>query len=356
VTWGHRNNFKNGKVYIPYAHFLGYDKGADGKPVINKEEAEIVRFIYSKFIEGLTAYEIARLLTSNHITSPGGKEKWATTTVESILTNEKYKGDALLQKGITVNFLEHKRKINEGEVEQYYVENSHPAIIEKSEWDYVQLEMKRRKEIGRAYSAHSTFSCRLICGDCGGYFGPKIWHSNDEYKTTIWRCNNKYKNDKTCKVPHITFEQVKNAFIKAFNQLSINKDSVIEFIEKQCKNLIILEDLDKLISEKKVEVDGLFADLKEMIETNKSVEEYNALKIRYSNSAEELNAMCKNRKEQEQRKTAIDTYIANFKKLPTVIADWDSRIWNLMIDKAVVNGNKTITFFFKNGQQININL
>ena len=356
VTWGHRNNFKNGKVYIPYAHFLGYDKGADGKPVINKEEAEIVRFIYSKFIEGLTAYEIARLLTSNHITSPGGKEKWATTTVESILTNEKYKGDALLQKGITVNFLEHKRKINEGEVEQYYVENSHPAIIEKSEWDYVQLEMKRRKEIGRAYSAHSTFSCRLICGDCGGYFGPKIWHSNDEYKTTIWRCNNKYKNDKTCKVPHITFEQVKNAFIKAFNQLSINKDSVIEFIEKQCKNLIILEDLDKEISKKKVEVDGLFADLKEMIETNKSVEEYNALKIRYSNSAEELNAMCKNRKEQEQRKTAIDTYIANFKKLPTVIADWDSRIWNLMIDKAVVNGNKTITFFFKNGQQININL
>ena len=115
--------------FIFLAHFLGYDKGTDGKPVINKEEAEIVRLIYSKFIEGLTAYEIARLLTSNHITSPGGKEKWATTTVESILTNEKYKGDALLQKGITVNFLEHKRKVNEGEVEQYYVENSHPAII-----------------------------------------------------------------------------------------------------------------------------------------------------------------------------------------------------------------------------------
>ena len=137
---------------------------------------------------------------------------------------------------------------------------------------------------------------------------------------------------------------------------SINKDSIIEFIEKECKNLIILEDVDKLISEKKVEVDGLFADLKEMIETNKSAEEYNALKIRYSNSAEELNEMCKNRKEQEQRKTAIDTYIANFKKLPTVIVDWDSRIWNLMIDKAVVNRNKTITFFFKSGQQININL
>lgn len=157
-------------------------------------------------------------------------------------------------------------------------------------------------------------------------------------------------------MPHVTFEQVKNAFIKAFNQLSINKDSIIEFIEKECKNLIILEDLDKEISEKKVEVDGLFADLKEMIETNKSDEEYNALKIRYNDSAEELNVMCKNRKEQEQRKTAIDTYIANFKKLPTVIADWDSRIWNLMIDKAVVNRNKTITFFFKNGQQININL
>ena len=95
----------------------------------------------------------------------------------SILQNEKYKGDALLQKKFTVDFLTKKQKVNEGEVPQYYVEGSHPAIISAMDFDMVQAEIARRQALGRSYSGSSIFASKLICGDCGGFYGKKVWHS-----------------------------------------------------------------------------------------------------------------------------------------------------------------------------------
>ena len=129
VTWGHRKRFADGKVTIAYKHFLGYEKGEDGKPKVNEEEAKVVRLIYKLFLEGKTSTGICRYLEHLGIRSPGGRSKWSESTVTSILQNEKYKGDALLQKTFTVDFLTKKTKVNEGEVPQYYVENNHEAII-----------------------------------------------------------------------------------------------------------------------------------------------------------------------------------------------------------------------------------
>lgn len=116
VTWGQRKRFADGKVSLPYSHFLGYKKGEDGLPEIVPEEAEIVRFIYRSYMNGQTSYAIAKTLTERHIPTPAGKENWRQSTIESILTNEKYKGSALLQKKFTTDFLTKKTKINEGEV------------------------------------------------------------------------------------------------------------------------------------------------------------------------------------------------------------------------------------------------
>lgn len=140
VTWGKRKQFSDGEVHVISKNFLGYKKGANGKPEIIEDEAKIVRDIYSKFIQGKTTSWIAKYLTESRIKTPAGKDKWYKSTIDSILTNEKYKGDALLQKTLTVDFLEKKIKKNEGEVPQYYVENSHSAIIEPIEWEQVQVE------------------------------------------------------------------------------------------------------------------------------------------------------------------------------------------------------------------------
>ena len=138
VQWGQRKRFADGQVKLPYKTFLGYRKGLDGKPEIIPEEARIVRLIYALFIQGKTQAGICKELDSLNIPTPSGNNKWARSTIDSILRNEKYKGDALLQKKFTIDFLQKKMKRNEGEVPQYYVENSHEAIIQPDEWDRVQ--------------------------------------------------------------------------------------------------------------------------------------------------------------------------------------------------------------------------
>ncbi len=144
-TWGQRKRFADGKVTVPFKRFLGYDRGPDGNLVLNKDEAVIIRRIYSMFLQGMTPHGIAARLTADGIKSPGGKDKWNAGAVRSILTNEKYKGDALLQKSYTVDFLTKKKKVNEGEIPQYYVEGNHEAIISPEVFEMVQQEMERRK-------------------------------------------------------------------------------------------------------------------------------------------------------------------------------------------------------------------
>lgn len=145
VRWGKKRSMEDGKVSMAYSHFLGYRKGADGKPEIVEEEAAIIRKIYELFLDGLTPKHIATYLTEHNTPTPTGKKVWYFSTVRSILTNEKYKGDALLQKTFTTDFLTKKVKKNNGEMKQYLVENSHDPIIEPEVFDLVQKKLKEQE-------------------------------------------------------------------------------------------------------------------------------------------------------------------------------------------------------------------
>ena len=118
-------------------------------------------------------------------------------------------------------------KPNEGEVPKYYVENSHPAIIEPAAFDEVQTELARRRQ-AKYNGKVGCFSSRIICGECGSYFGRKVWHSTDEYRRVIWQCNHKYNGDKVCGTPHVDEEEIKQAFVKAINQAISSKDAIIQ--------------------------------------------------------------------------------------------------------------------------------
>ncbi|NLV87531.1 MAG: recombinase family protein, partial [Clostridiales bacterium] len=213
VTWGQRKRFADGKIMMPYSRFLGYTKGADGLPEIVEEEAETVRLIYRLFIYGKSTNAIAKHLTENGIPTPGGKTVWRSKVIESILTNERYKGDALLQKKFTVDFLTKKQKINEGEVPQYYVENSHPAIIQSDIFDLVQQEVRERKEAGYTCTLH-PFSNKIICGQCGNTYGSRTWHSGTQYRRVVWQCSGKYGGC-NCTMPHLSETDIQTAFLKA---------------------------------------------------------------------------------------------------------------------------------------------
>lgn len=202
---------------MPFKRFLGYDRGEDGNLVINEEQAETVRRIYGLFLQGRSPHAIAKLLTAEGIPSPGGKEEWSSSTVKSILTNEKYKGDALLQKVYTVDFLSKKKKVNEGEVPQYYVENNHQAIISPSVFEEAQHQMVARHSGKNRASSTGVFSGRIKCADCGGWYGSKVWHSNSKYRKTIWQCNHKFDGGEKCSTPHLDEETIKSLFLKAAN-------------------------------------------------------------------------------------------------------------------------------------------
>lgn len=214
VTWGVTRNMERGKTHVAFSNFLGYDKGPNGEWVIVEEEAKIVRQIYDWFLDyDRTLNWIADKLTEQGIPTPMDKKKWSSETVKSILTNEKYKGDALMQKTYTPNFLDHKAVKNNGEKPQYYASNHHPPIIEPERFDLVQQEMKRRCKYRRQISNNSPFTARLICADCGTFYGHKI-----QRKKQVWYCNHRYEGDKTCETPIIPEEELEIYFQTALER------------------------------------------------------------------------------------------------------------------------------------------
>ena len=365
VTWGHRNRFKNGKVSIPFNNFLGYKKGPNGEIAIDEEQAKVVRYIYAEYINGKTANEIAASLNEQGILTPGGCKEWKVTTVTSILTNEKYKGDALLQKRFTVNFLEHKTKKNEGEVEQYYVENSHPAIIDREDWEYVQAEIKRRKTLGRQYSGVSKYCCRLICGVCGGVYGHKVHHSNESCRKDVLKCNSRCRKDtKSCNSPTITFEEVDAAFIKAFNELVKNKTDIISRLEREIEALLDTSKLDAAIKEKEDEMHAITESIKALVNKNASVSQdqekylksYAILEKKYNKLKEELDILINQKDDKAKRLVEVKLYLQDMKSTPNYLKEFDDTIWNRVVDRALVNKDRTITFFFKNNQKMTLPL
>ena len=362
ITWGQRKSFADGKVHLAYKRFLGYEKGEDGRPTIVESEAKIVQLIYRLFLDGKSQASICRYLEDLGIPSPGGKDKWSKTTVTSILQNEKYKGDALLQKKFTVDFLEKKMKPNEGEVPQYYVTGSHPAIIEPDEWEQVQAEFARRRTLGKAYSGKSVLSAKLVCEDCGAFFGPKVWHSTDQYRRTIWQCNGKFASEEHCHTPALDTETIQRLFIKAYNLMMQDRVQIIKEIEAWRQKLMdfgtLDADIERQLEETQVVAELVKAAVKENASTAQSQEaylkKYEALTERYEKAAAELERLQSLRTSRSQQDKKMALYIRTLKKQPEVMHDWNDTIWTVMIERAIVHRNGEVTFAFANGTEIKV--
>ena len=363
VTWGQRKRFADGKVCMPYKHFLGYEKGEDGKPVIHETEAAVVRLIYRLFLDGKTPAGICRQLEAERVPTPSGKQKWSQTTVNSILRNEKYKGDALLQKKFTVDFLTKTMKTNEGEVPQYYVKDSHAAIISPAEFDRVQAEIVRRKTLGRSYSGSSMFSSKLICADCGGYFGQKVWHSTDKYRRQIWRCNAKFNGEHKCATPHLTEEAIQEMFLKAYNQLMGNREQVISDCRLMLEMLTSDSKLDAEIARVTEEIAMVSEQVGSCIRENatKALSQaeyerrYSSLVKRYEKAVRKLEKLNTEKADRVNRGLELRGFIDNLRNSPLVLDAWDEQLWTLLVVKGTVQRDGSIEFEFCNGETVSVN-
>ncbi|MDT3768150.1 recombinase family protein [Gleimia hominis] len=352
VTWGHRKRFADGKVMVPYASLLGYKKGEDGNLVIDETQAPIVRRIYANYLAGQSPARIAKTLTADQVPTPRGKTTWTTTTVRSILTNEKYKGDALLQKSFTVDFLTKKTKPNQGEVPQYYVTGSHEPIIDPAVWDRVQTELAARSQPGSS-SIH-PFASKIKCGQCGGWYGRKTWHSGSKYAKHIWRCNHKYEGKKTgCSTPHVTEKQIQQAFEDALTQRLNDTRPVEEILAHLEKTVFNTEPLKTQLTDITTQVSETEALMNQLITTAATTRldpdeydhRYAKLTARHAHLTEQHDHISKQITDRAQRlaqaRQAV-SYLATQQPLT-----YSDQIWMTLINHATIHTDGHIEIRFK---------
>lgn len=361
VTWGQRKRFADGKVSLPYKRFLGYTRGPDGLPEIVPEEAVVIRLIYRLFLYGKSPSAIATYLTDEGILTPSGKAVWRASVVESILTNEKYKGDAILQKKFTVDFLTKKQKVNEGEVAQYYVTNSHPAIIEPEIFDLVQYELKRRKEDGRWTSCAHPFSGKIFCGECGGVYGSKVWHSNTPYRCVVWQCNEKHRGQH-CTTPHFTEREMQAAFLAAFNQVLDERDEIIAAYQDVMEALTDTADLDTERSQLQNELEVTEELIRKAINENAHnaldqqayQQRYNDLCQRYEKAQARLGELENLRLERTAKRVKIKLFMEQLNARDMLVEVFDEELWYSTVDFVTVYEDKRLVFTFRDGRQVEI--
>ncbi len=249
VSMGVQMSFREGKVRYQYKNWLGYKKGDDGSPEIIPEEAETVKFIYKKFLDGYATKEIADMLNMQGITTARGVADWQANAVCRILRNEKYTGDALLQKTYTVDCITHKHKKNNGERAMYLVTDCHPAIIDHDTFNLVQQELARRNskrkissktttEQGK-YSSKYALTELLICGECGTPFKRCTWNVHGK-KRIVWRCISRLDHgSRYChNSPTIHEETLHRAIVKAINDFYNCHEDIAKLLKESAESVL----------------------------------------------------------------------------------------------------------------------
>lgn len=228
VKLGLQYRYQQGKVMVNHNWFLGYTKDEEGHLIVDPEQAKIVKRIYYEYLEGYSCKQIARRLTTDGIPNGAGNTKWGDSNIASILKNEKYIGDALLQKSYTIDFLTKKRIRNQGIMPQYYIKDDHEAIIPKDLFRRVQEERKRRRAgikvpcgKTRHYNNCTCFSLKVFCGRCGDIYHRVAYNYSDENGQVVkWLCMTGHDHDLvTCHGRAISERQLKEVCLRAFNKI-----------------------------------------------------------------------------------------------------------------------------------------
>lgn len=360
IKWGKRKGFANGKTTLAYSKFLGYDK--DFK--VNEEEARTVRLIYKLYISGLSMSAVKRELENRGIKSPAGGETWYASTVRSILTNEKYKGDALIQKNYTPDFLQKTKKKNSGEIPQYYVEGHHEAIVTEGQFEYVRAEMERRQKLGRSYSGKTIYSSKLRCGCCGCFFSPFVWHSNDKNRKVVYHCNRKLtRGQKRCPTPHFSEKEIQSIFIKAFNSLLDIKSEVVDNLGLLIRRASDTVPLDAERTQIENELQLFTDELGDLIKENSraaavqqdKAEREKFIRKAYTEKLNRLNQIEETIASMNYNKIVMENLLGNISG-STSLEFFDSEMWGVLVEEVIVTSRSDIIVVFRGGMRVSVNI
>ena len=356
VKLGIQFRYQQGIVQVNHNRFLGYTKDADKHLVIVPEEAESVKRIYREYLEGANYKEISSGLEADGILTAAGNPRWHSSTLKKILTNEKYMGDALLQKTYTVDCLTKKRVANDGTVPQYYVNNDHDAIIPRELFTRVQEEMKRRVNIRqgmdgkkRVYSSKYALSSIVFCGHCNDVFRRTHWNNHGK-KQIVWRCITRLDAPGVeCSARTLSEVQLQNLVLEAINKVLGGKQRAIKVLETNISQVLgnaHTEELERI--RKQIEKQQTL-----LVKMTAASEDYSKVvdKI-YALQNEQKQAMADsvNYKAQAERTEEMIEYL---KSQPKRVTAYDEQLVRKLIEKITVFDDH-LNFLFKSSIQIEI--
>lgn len=357
---------------IAFNKCLGYKYNYETKTMeINEEEAKIVRYIFNRYCDGMGANSIAKELTKSKYKSPRGSDEWSDSTIRGIIKNEKYRGDVLQGKTFTIDPISHKRLANMGEVDQYYTEDHHEAIVSKELFDKAQKILttrrgtrekgKRRNNLSMKY----PFSSKLYCGFCGTVLVRRNLYPNTNYSKRVWHCMKYVKNGKkycpNCKV--IAEEVIENCFMEAYKILSSGNREIIEKFLTRVDSVIKENNSELLIHKLEIQKDEINQKINKLLELTMDgtidKETYKNRKADFNKEISKLEndqAKLQNELEDEKR---IDSGIEKIRKIfrnDAVIEKFDKDVFDALVYKVIIgektkNGKDpyTIKFIFKSG-------
>ncbi len=370
VSWGVRQSFKNGKVPIKYSTLLGYKKGENGLPEIIPDEAEIVKKIYRSYLDGMSLRQIADTLNSRGIKTKHKNTAWTPETVKGILKNEKYSGDAILQKTYVTDCITKKTRKNNGELPMYIVKNHHDPIISRNDFNRVQEEMARRSakrniaekltktEQGK-YSAKYALSELLICGECGTHYRRVTWTAKG-FKEIKWRCINRiqYGKKKCHDSPTIDEQPLQKAIVETINEFCEVKDDVATVLREGVGEVLDLN-LNGSVQAAQQRIDELTHNIDELIKLATVPESAASAMIDIEKFSEEMKTLREfietEKAKQAAKKQSSDEFNAVLEQLEKTnftMTEYDDVVVRQLIEKVTVIDKKTITVTFKGGFEI----
>ena len=356
VKLGLQYRYQQGKVQVNHNRFLGYTKDESGNLIVDPKQAEIVKRIYREYLEGSSMDKIAEGLEADGILTGAGKTKWHTSTINKILRNEKYMGDALLQKTYTIDFLTKKRIRNNGTVPQYYVEEDHEAIIPKELFMQVQAELVRRRVVHispsgkkRSFSCNHCFAQKVFCGDCGELYRRVHWNNHGS-KSIVWRCISRLESTgHVCHARTVNEEHLKEVVVDAINQVLCKKDDFLKTLQANIATVIKQGDTlsPEVIDERLRELQ------KELVKMANQKDDYDTI-------ADEILRLRDMRKQAEVDSVVKDEQMRLIQDLqdfihqqPTTITEFDETLVKRLITKIMVFEDH-FTIDFKSGVTIEI--
>ena len=373
VRWGIRQAMKEGKAIINYKHLYGYRKGADGRPEIIPEQAGVVRKIYDLFLSGTPIRGILEYLNANSIPNISGGSQWAKNTVNSILINEKYCGDVLLQKTYIDDCINKKVKKNTGQLPMYLVQNHHEGIISRETFDAAQAELARRSAgkspskknapTGRGrYSSKYALSDRMYCGECGTRYQRCTWRNRDGSKRIVWRCvsrvdyGNKYCHDS----PTLDEEPLHRAILAAINGAVKDKENIIynlkSAMEKELAPVagqqLSLSEIDNQLEQLNTEFSKVLAEASESGDQTAYSDRFREIMQKQTALKAQRDEIQRMLAESGKAAAHIEQCRQAAESTPATISEWDEALIRQVVESVTVETGNEIIVALKSGASI----